>query len=245
MGPRVWDGDLCSLTKSGLYSDWQSLSFGAWQSSCRSCWAKLDHCNCRLSPWSNCSKPEFNKLQALCSRQLYEITHSVKGDDNTTSSFLPLEQQENPAISMTICWVSTNWMITDEFATPAQIANVGSATLLFWLVQIPGTDSGFGERCLHFRGVTQDFKQLLKTILSFCRLLFLTSTPSFCRYGFLRFISIAKRFFRIDSFLYLDGEEFSSKTARSFLPNARIINAYGPTEATVALSAVAVKQMKC
>ena len=42
---------------------------------------------------------------------------------------------------------------------------------------------------------------------------------------------------------YFDGEELTVKTAqklRERFPNARIINAYGPTEATVALSAVAV-----
>ena len=42
---------------------------------------------------------------------------------------------------------------------------------------------------------------------------------------------------------YFDGEELTVKTAqklRERFPNARIINAYGPTEATVALSAVAI-----
>ena len=42
---------------------------------------------------------------------------------------------------------------------------------------------------------------------------------------------------------YFDGEELTVKTAqklRERFPHARIINAYGPTEATVALSAVAV-----
>ena len=42
---------------------------------------------------------------------------------------------------------------------------------------------------------------------------------------------------------YFDGEELTVKTAqklRQRFPEARIVNAYGPTEATVALSAVAV-----
>lgn len=42
---------------------------------------------------------------------------------------------------------------------------------------------------------------------------------------------------------YFDGEELTVKTAqklRSRFPKARIVNAYGPTEATVALSAVAI-----
>ena len=54
-------------------------------------------------------------------------------------------------------------------------------------------------------------------------------------------ISMQRRCQRLH--FYFDGEELTVKTAQKLLqrfPEARIINAYGPTEATVALSAVAV-----
>ena len=73
-----------------------------------------------------------------------------------------------------------------------------------------------------------------------------TSTPSFADMAMLSEDFNAEKMPGITHF-YFDGEELTVKTAqklRERFPNARIINAYGPTEATVALSAVAI-QMRC
>ncbi|CWJ63964.1 D-alanine--poly(phosphoribitol) ligase subunit 1 [Streptococcus pneumoniae] len=69
-----------------------------------------------------------------------------------------------------------------------------------------------------------------------------TSTPSFADMAMLSEYFNSEKMPGITHF-YFDGEELTVKTAqklRERFPNARIINAYGPTEATVALSAVAV-----
>ena len=68
------------------------------------------------------------------------------------------------------------------------------------------------------------------------RLLIWTSTPSFADMAMLSEDFNAEKMPGITHF-YFDGEELTVKTAqklRERFPNARIINAYGPTEATVA-----------
>ena len=89
--------------------------------------------------------------------------------------------------------------------------------------------------------VTQDFKQLFETILSLPIAIW-TSTPSFADMALLSDDFNSQKLPQLTHF-YFDGEELTVKTAqklRDRFPQARIINAYGPTEATVALSAVAV-----
>ena len=89
--------------------------------------------------------------------------------------------------------------------------------------------------------MTQDFKQLFETILSLPIAIW-TSTPSFADMALLSDDFNSQKLPQLTHF-YFDGEELTVKTAqklRDRFPQARIINAYGPTEATVALSAVAV-----
>ncbi|SUP59096.1 D-alanine--poly(phosphoribitol) ligase subunit 1 [Weissella viridescens] len=69
-----------------------------------------------------------------------------------------------------------------------------------------------------------------------------TSTPSFADMAMLSDEFDAEHMPNIKYF-YFDGEELTVGTAqklRERFPDARIVNAYGPTEATVALSAVAI-----
>ena len=89
--------------------------------------------------------------------------------------------------------------------------------------------------------ITQDFKQLFAIIFALPIAIW-TSTPSFADMAMLSEDFNSEKMPGITHF-YFDGEELTVKTAqklRERFPDARIINAYGPTEATVALSAVAV-----
>ena len=85
------------------------------------------------------------------------------------------------------------------------------------------------------------FRSLFATIFSLPIAIW-TSTPSFADMAMLSEDFNSEKMPGITHF-YFDGEELTVKTAqklRERFPNARIINAYGPTEATVALSAVAI-----
>ena len=138
----------------------------------------------------------------------------------------------------------TNWMITDkEFATPkrpqmlAQPPYSFDLSVMYWAptLALGGTLYALPS------AITQDFKKLFETIFSLPIAIW-TSTPSFADMAMLSEDFNAVKMPKITHF-YFDGEELTVKTAqklRQRFPEARIINAYGPTEATVALSAVAV-----
>jgi len=138
----------------------------------------------------------------------------------------------------------TNWMITDkEFATPsrpqmlAQPPYSFDLSVMYWAPTLALGGTLFTLPSV----ITQDFKQLFAAIFSLPIAIW-TSTPSFADMAMLSEYFNSEKMPGITHF-YFDGEELTVKTAqklRERFPNARIINAYGPTEATVALSAVAV-----
>lgn len=89
--------------------------------------------------------------------------------------------------------------------------------------------------------LTTDFQRLFMTINQLPIGVW-TSTPSFVDMAMLSNDFNHETLPNLTHF-YFDGEELTVKTAqklRSRFPKARIVNAYGPTEATVALSAVAI-----
>ncbi|MCC9824578.1 D-alanine--poly(phosphoribitol) ligase subunit DltA, partial [Streptococcus agalactiae] len=89
--------------------------------------------------------------------------------------------------------------------------------------------------------VVNDFKKLFATINELPIQVW-TSTPSFADMALLSNDFNSETLPQLTHF-YFDGEELTVKTAqklRQRFPKARIVNAYGPTEATVALSAVAI-----
>ena len=91
------------------------------------------------------------------------------------------------------------------------------------------------------KDLTTDFKRLFETINQLPIGVW-TSTPSFVDMAMLSNDFNQETLPNLTHF-YFDGEELTVKTAqklRSRFPKARIVNAYGPTEATVALSAVAI-----
>ena len=183
---------------------------------------------------------------AYAEKTAYEMSHPVKGDDNyyiiftsgTTGKPKGVQLSHDNLLSF------TNWMITDkEFATPsrpqmlAQPPYSFDLSVMYWAptLALGGTLYALPS------SLTQDFKQLFEAILSLPVAIW-TSTPSFADMAMLSEDFNSQKMPGITHF-YFDGEELTVKTAqklRERFPEARIINAYGPTEATVALSAVAI-----
>ena len=200
-------------------------------------------------PLADVAAPIFSAVQvqaAFREGASYELSHPVQGDDNyyiiftsgTTGKPKGVQISHNNLLSF------TNWMITDkEFATPerpqmlAQPPYSFDLSVMYWAPTLALGGTLFALPS----AVTQDFKQLFETILSLPIAIW-TSTPSFADMALLSDDFNSQKLPQLTHF-YFDGEELTVKTAqklRDRFPQARIINAYGPTEATVALSAVAV-----
>ena len=200
-------------------------------------------------PLADVTAPIFSAEQvqaAFREGASYELSHPVQGDDNyyiiftsgTTGKPKGVQISHNNLLSF------TNWMITDkEFATPdrpqmlAQPPYSFDLSVMYWAPTLALGGTLFALPS----AVTQDFKQLFDTILSLPIAIW-TSTPSFADMALLSDDFNSQKLPQLTHF-YFDGEELTVKTAqklRDRFPQARIINAYGPTEATVALSAVAV-----
>ena len=183
---------------------------------------------------------------AYAEKSAYEMNHPVKGDDNYYIIFTSgtTGKPKGVQISHDNLLSFTNWMITDkEFATPsrpqmlAQPPYSFDLSVMYWAptLALGGTLYALPS------SLTQDFKQLFEAILSLPVAIW-TSTPSFADMAMLSEDFNSQKMPGITHF-YFDGEELTVKTAqklRERFPKARIINAYGPTEATVALSAVAI-----
>ena len=200
-------------------------------------------------PLADVTAPIFSAEQvqtAFREGASYELSHPVQGDDNyyiiftsgTTGKPKGVQISHNNLLSF------TNWMITDkEFETPerpqmlAQPPYSFDLSVMYWAPTLALGGTLFALPS----AVTQDFKQLFETILSLPIAIW-TSTPSFADMALLSDDFNSQKLPQLTHF-YFDGEELTVKTAqklRDRFPQARIINAYGPTEATVALSAVAV-----
>jgi len=202
-----------------------------------------------ILPLADVAAPIFSAEQvqtAFREGASYELSHPVQEDDNyyiiftsgTTGKPKGVQISHNNLLSF------TNWMITDkEFATPARPQMLAQPpysfdlSVMYWAPTLALGGTLFALPS----AVTQDFKQLFETILSLPIAIW-TSTPSFADMALLSDDFNSQKLPQLTHF-YFDGEELTVKTAqklRDRFPQARIINAYGPTEATVALSAVAV-----
>lgn len=200
-------------------------------------------------PLADVTAPIFSAEQvqtAFREGASYELSHPVQGDDNYYIIFTSgtTGKPKGVQISLNNLLSFTNWMITDkEFATPerpqmlAQPPYSFDLSVMYWAPTLALGGTLFALPS----AVTQDFKQLFETILSLPIAIW-TSTPSFADMALLSDDFNSQKLPQLTHF-YFDGEELTVKTAqklRDRFPQARIINAYGPTEATVALSAVAV-----
>lgn len=200
-------------------------------------------------PLADVTAPIFSAEQvqtAFREGASYELSHPVQGDDNYYIIFTSgtTGKPKGVQISHSNLLSFTNWMITDkEFATPARPQMLAQPpysfdlSVMYWAPTLALGGTLFALPS----AVTQDFKQLFETILSLPIAIW-TSTPSFADMALLSDDFNSQKLPQLTHF-YFDGEELTVKTAqklRDRFPPARIINAYGPTEATVALSAVAV-----
>lgn len=190
---------------------------------------------------------KFAELKTIFAQKSdYQLTHSVKGDDNYYIIFTSgtTGQPKGVQISHNNLLSFTNWMIEAEaFSVPekpqmlAQPPYSFDLSVMYWAptLALGGTLFALPKE------LTTDFPRLFATINQLPIGVW-TSTPSFVDMAMLSNDFNEKTLPNLTHF-YFDGEELTVKTAQKLrhrFPKARIVNAYGPTEATVALSAVAI-----
>lgn len=176
----------------------------------------------------------------------YNIDHSVVGDDTYYIIFTSgtTGMPKGVQISHDNLLSFTNWMIEDkEFNIPSQPQMLAQPpysfdlSVMYWAptLALGGTLFALPKE------LVSDFRVLFTKIAELPIGIW-TSTPSFAELAMLSDDFCQEKMPQLSHF-YFDGEELTNSTARKLFdrfPDVTIVNAYGPTEATVALSAVSI-----
>ncbi|MBS9338575.1 D-alanine--poly(phosphoribitol) ligase subunit DltA [Fructobacillus sp. M2-14] len=183
--------------------------------------------------------------QAFTAGKDYELTHPVLGDDNyyiiftsgTTGKPKGVQISHKNALSY------INWMLSDDFDLGdgqnilAQTPFSFDVSVMSWA----GALLAGGVMKALPKEVADDFKQLFEALPKM-ELDRWVSTPSFANVALLSPDFNADNYPNLKTFLFC-GEVLTSATSKKLrerFPQAKIYNTYGPTEATVAVSALEI-----
>ena len=176
----------------------------------------------------------------------YELTHPVTGDETYYIIFTSgtTGKPKGVQISHTNLLSFVNWTLeSSEFDLPSQAKILAQAPYSFDLSVMSWAPALAAGGCLYAlpKEKTENFKDLF-AVLPSLPIQVWVSTPSFADMVLLSEDFSAKKMPSLTHF-YFCGEELTVGTASKLhqrFPNARVVNSFGPTESTVAFSAVTI-----
>lgn len=182
----------------------------------------------------------------LSKKASYQLTHPVKGDDTYYIIFTSgtTGQPKGVQISHHNLLSFVNWVIENpEFDLPQHAKILSQAPYSFDLSVMSWAPALAVGGCLYAlpKEKTENFKDLFAVLPQFPIQVWV-STPSFADMVLLS-EDFSSETMPDLGYFYFCGEELTVSTAsklRQRFPNARIVNSFGPTESTVAFSAVAI-----
>lgn len=178
----------------------------------------------------------------------YQITHRVAGDETYYIIFTSgtTGQPKGVQISHNNLLSFVNWMLTsEEIDLPKQPKVLAQAPYSFDLSVMSWGPALAAGGCLYAlpKEKTENFKELF-AVLPDLSIQVWVSTPSFADMVLLSEDFTAEKMPELTHF-YFCGEELTVGTAEKLhqrFPKARVVNTFGPTESTVAFSAVTITE---